>query len=114
MSKDKKNEGNPHGLGSASTLPADYGRANSQLENGTPSAVSGDGPPISGIVNSGPSQLKGPPIKKAWSSPIQAMARIEQEMNGLSEFQQKIVFNWFAATYCPAGSSVAVITDPQP
>lgn len=119
VSKDKKNEANPHninteprgGMGDstatfasektnpATTLPAGYERASSQLEDASP--------PTNGVTSSGPSQLKAPPIKKAWSSPIQAMARIEQEMNGLDMKQRKILFAWFAATYgdFPAGEA---------
>lgn len=42
---------------------------------------------------------KAPPVRKTWSSPIQAMARIEQDMNNLTPKQQRIVGTWFLATY---------------
>lgn len=85
-------ESNPHSLGDAATLPAEYGRASSQLENTSPPAtVNGDGPPAT--------PAKKPSVRHSWSSPIQAMARIEQEMNGLDLKQKKIVTSWFRATY---------------
>lgn len=51
-----------------------------------------------GTASSGP---KAPPVRQKWSSPIQAMAKIEQEMNGLSQHQKGIVYCWFQATYGP-------------
>lgn len=100
-------ESNPHGLTPrpegvvretfvpTGADPADGGTliraADHELMDGVrpqPATLNGDGPPT-----------KAPAVKKSWSSPIQAMARIEQEMNGLDDRQRRTVFNWFADTY---------------
>lgn len=49
--------------------------------------------------------LKSPPVRKAWSTPLQVMAKIEGSMSDLDERQKAIVFAWFAATYFPSSSS---------
>ncbi len=101
MSKDKKaapplDEADPHGL---------------NAQGGVVLPANGEVPSVGEAMER--LAPKAQPIKKAWSSQAQVIARIERDMLELTEKQQAGVFAWFVATYQPE-SSVPASMGQQP